>query len=404
MASRQSDSMALVAKAKAAGWAVKRGSDGWRITTPDGVFVVHLTYSDVRSLRNAESELDRRGLAAALAAQEAAAEARRQAALAEDRKRNDLEMARKAALARAAGPYAPSTVTLDEILRPHPAPTTYHQVEITPAMAAALLERNSTNRSIRRADVEDWCRVLRGGRWAYTHQGVAVNTSGELQDGQHRLTAIAETGIPAVMMVSCGMPPDNFSKIDTGRRRTNAQAIEIAGATHAATAASAMRVLYTYERWGAELLDRYRNERVDADLQVKMWHQLNHERLGQAIKDAYRVRTGTGQPPSGVAAAMYLIYEACGEQHRGLVPAFVNALATGVGQGPAVALHRRLIHSRLHKQRVDPAVACVFVMKAWNWEGRRSVTPRSFPIREGLLAPTTLLIPGAAAVAGEEDL
>ena len=43
-----------------------------------------------------------------------------------------------------------------------------------------------------------------------THQGIAFDENGVLQDGQHRLCAIVSANKPVDMMVTSGLSPDNF--------------------------------------------------------------------------------------------------------------------------------------------------------------------------------------------------
>jgi hypothetical protein len=69
--------------------------------------------------------------------------------------------------------------------------------------------------------VEEFCRALRQGNFKTTHQGIAIDENGNLVDGFHRLTAIAQTGIAAVMPVTTGVPECVVPLIDRGQRRTN---------------------------------------------------------------------------------------------------------------------------------------------------------------------------------------
>lgn len=68
--------------------------------------------------------------------------------------------------------------------------------EITPERAADLLSRNSANRPIIGRALLRYKDDLVNGAFTVTHQGIAINEDGCLIDGQHRLTAIIETGIP----------------------------------------------------------------------------------------------------------------------------------------------------------------------------------------------------------------
>jgi hypothetical protein len=93
-------------------------------------------------------------------------------------------------------------------------------LQVTPAMAAQWLEGNVDNRRIRQHKVRQWSIVIRQGRWKLTHQGIALDENGHLLDGQHRLTAIVETGIAVPMMVAFNAPRETFADIDIQEPRS----------------------------------------------------------------------------------------------------------------------------------------------------------------------------------------
>ncbi|MBX7224108.1 MAG: hypothetical protein K1Y36_29600 [Blastocatellia bacterium] len=98
---------------------------------------------------------------------------------------------------------------------------------VTPRLARQWLDLNSNNRPLSRAYVEELARALRSGQFRTTHQGLAFDTQGRLRDGQHRLTAIVETGIAAEMLVSTGLTETELQAIDDGRRRTAQQVLSM---------------------------------------------------------------------------------------------------------------------------------------------------------------------------------
>jgi hypothetical protein len=87
---------------------------------------------------------------------------------------------------------------------------------VTPEMAREWLSKNKNNRSMRRHRVTKIRDDLRNGRFYTTHQGIAFNCNGDLKDGQHRLTAIAEEGIGAWIMVTTGLPSQAVVYLDRG--------------------------------------------------------------------------------------------------------------------------------------------------------------------------------------------
>jgi hypothetical protein len=373
VASRQSDALKLVARARLVGWDVSQGDGGvWKIKCPDGVSVqVHQTPSDRNSTAVTLRELNRHGLAEAERALKAQTQAQRTAKLEAERRRSETALAKASAQAtlraKAAGPYAPTVVTLEQILAHHPVPVTWHQVSITPEMASALLERNSHNRPIRPADVRRYATSLRNDRWRYTHAGVALDSLGVLQDGQQRLKAIVETGITALMMVSAGMDPDNFAIIDTGRRRTAAQALTLAGAKYASWASGAARILHLYQTWGADMLTHL-NEPVDNDVILAVHASLDPDVLAQACKDASLLNSEIRVGPMGALAAFYAIRATSSRPaHVELAQAFVEAVIYGTGRDdPLYALHRQLVRQAMPGvKKMNAAELFGLLLKGW---------------------------------------
>jgi len=92
-------------------------------------------------------------------------------------------------------------------------------MEITPDLAAEFLKRNTGNRTIRKTAVVQYADDLRRGNWKLTHQGVAISPSGRLLDGQHRLSAIVQSGIAAQMVVALDVDEGAYTVIDRGKPR-----------------------------------------------------------------------------------------------------------------------------------------------------------------------------------------
>lgn len=92
----------------------------------------------------------------------------------------------------------------------------HQMITITSELAADYLRKNTGNRPQRPAQVRYFEEQLRSGRARSTHQGIAFDTNGVLQDGQHRLLAIVNTGIAWTLPVFTGCAPENFNVIDSG--------------------------------------------------------------------------------------------------------------------------------------------------------------------------------------------
>ncbi len=106
----------------------------------------------------------------------------------------------------------------------------YHVImDVTPEKALEWLEGNTHNRPVNEAHVRRLARDIQAGRWRLTHQGIAFDTDGLLIDGQHRLWAVIESGVPITTRVFFNEPPENRDVLDSGQRRSNLDILNITG-------------------------------------------------------------------------------------------------------------------------------------------------------------------------------
>lgn len=96
---------------------------------------------------------------------------------------------------------------------------------ISPADATAWLQANCKNRPVRKRHVEFLANEIKNGNWQVNGQPIVIAENEQVLDGQHRLLAIIEAGIPIKSMVVYGIPEAAFATIDTGAVRTSADAL-----------------------------------------------------------------------------------------------------------------------------------------------------------------------------------
>jgi hypothetical protein len=97
-------------------------------------------------------------------------------------------------------------------------------MDVTPRLANEMLQKNNSNRRVRRGHVKALAAMMREGKFQTTHQGVALNTEGAVVDGQHRLMAVVESGVTITMPVAYDVNAEHYGHlmIDVGLGRTTA--------------------------------------------------------------------------------------------------------------------------------------------------------------------------------------
>lgn len=104
------------------------------------------------------------------------------------------------------------------------------RLTVTPDIARQILEHNTSNRPISKREVERLKRVLESGEWRYNGEPVKISKSDRLLDGQHRLIAIAESGVSADLFLIIGLEDEVFTTLDQGRKRTGGDVLFMRGA------------------------------------------------------------------------------------------------------------------------------------------------------------------------------
>jgi hypothetical protein len=92
---------------------------------------------------------------------------------------------------------------------------------VTPESAKRMLERMTPQqRNIRRHSVISHKQDLLAGTFVLTPDPIVRGTSGLYLNGQHRLTAIVETGVPAWLVIASGFDDSVYEVMDSGMKRS----------------------------------------------------------------------------------------------------------------------------------------------------------------------------------------
>ncbi len=88
--------------------------------------------------------------------------------------------------------------------------------KVTPDLARSWLKENTHNRNVRQSHVDFLAGEMKNGRWQVTHQGICIAEDGVLIDGQHRLLAVVQSGVPVEMMITHGAKGETQDVVDIG--------------------------------------------------------------------------------------------------------------------------------------------------------------------------------------------
>lgn len=204
---------------------------------------------------------------------------------------------------------------------------------ITPQYALELLKKNSCNRPLNKSNIEFFEEQIKRGEFLLTHQSICISSSGRLLDGQHRCHAIVNTGIPIEIWIATGFDDKTFAVLDSGCKRTAANAIAISDSNsqnHNIIAAAVRLRRFFY------LLPNHvwiGNNAKTSHTEILKSYQENPEAWCWAAKIANRCTLANVIAPSPAAALIFIATQDNG-WHRSYLEGFFLALKSGADLSP----------------------------------------------------------------------
>lgn len=192
---------------------------------------------------------------------------------------------------------------------------------VTPDMARVLIGCNTENRPViwngANRSVSAYAAAMKRGEWTLNGEAVIVAATGELNDGQHRLYAVIESGGSVMMALMFGVGRDTRHTVDQGVARTPGHILVMMGEKDANNLAGALQFLWTRDA-GVSL-----NLRPSSDQLLETLSR--HPEIREAVRAAnpvaqFHVSRGY------IAAAHYL----CRKADPFAADQFLNAVVTGL--------------------------------------------------------------------------
>lgn len=227
--------------------------------------------------------------------------------------------------------------------------------QITPEHALMILANNPRNRSLSKHIVDKYASLMAAGKWAVNGETIVIASDGALNQGQHRLHACVQAGVPFTTYVVRGVAPEVFDTYDQGRPRSVSDVLHLSGEVSVQRLAAAARAACWVQHgaraasvmWSGvrckEILIRFPN--------LRYW--------------IARLNNGGGTKlfPSALAGVMAVASEHYGQD---TMDKFFTGLETGLGLSPtdpAYVLREKFI-TRARGQTFLMHVQLAYMIKA----------------------------------------
>lgn len=121
-------------------------------------------------------------------------------------------------------------------------------LEITPAMAAVILENNDNNRPIYRNVVRKFTSDIKNGLFQMNGETIIVANDGSLNDGQHRLLAVIAANRNIRTAIMFGATRESRMTVDMGQSRVTADVLHMNGVKNTTATGATSRLLLMYDQ------------------------------------------------------------------------------------------------------------------------------------------------------------
>lgn len=246
-------------------------------------------------------------------------------------------------------------------------PLRTEMVEVTPDVAREWLESMAANRNLSRANMESLAEAMDDGRWHDDGSPIRFNRSGQLIDGQHRLSAIILTGTPRTFLVVWGVPDKAMTTLDTGKSRSRGDVLKI----HDPQLVNVTNVAATVGmmiRWTKGYRNHYlRTVPVNND-EVVEFYEAYRDDVMDATRHGGRLSKATAAgSPMAFALCFWLFQMLNAEDAEFFWDRLVDGSGLEIGS-PVYALRELLAReARTNtRERLRSDVITALIIKAWN--------------------------------------
>lgn len=254
------------------------------------------------------------------------------------------------------------------MLKTFPAPLAQPEIEvldITPELAAELLERNNRNRPKKQYSIDGWVKDMQAGQWdGLNGETYKFAHDGELLDGQNRLTAIVVSGVTQKGVVFWGLAREAQDTIDMGNKRTFAQQLGMRGYSNCNVLAGIVRSTFL---WDAGERRSIGHGKIVPTVHELSRHLSEHSELVDVAKQAMW-QYGDFRPlsPTMQGLGIYLFDQINSEERQD----FFMRLIEGANMDkdhPIMVLRKHLLQRHTHlTTRLLPEQKVAILIKAWN--------------------------------------
>lgn len=244
-------------------------------------------------------------------------------------------------------------------------------VTLTPILARLLLEKNEQNRPVSSVALGRFKRDISEGRWQFNGEPIILSKDGLLNDGQHRCTAVGETGKSIRIVMVFGAPRESRMTLDQGVMRTVGHYLGMQGFTDPNRVAAVAGMVWQQREY--QLVGMHADKRpTKSQVLLAATH---YKGISDSVRFCARQGAGSLTSISLLGFVHFSIAHVAGRQPA---DAFMDKLLKGndLGAGdPILAARNRLLNMR-RDTGSSMMERAELLFRAWNFHRKGQTVDR----------------------------
>ncbi len=239
---------------------------------------------------------------------------------------------------------------------------------VTPEEARLWLDtKRSKNRPISENAVAKYTQEMLAGRFVDNAKGLVFGVSGNLLDGQHRLSACVRANKPFPTTITWGVPDEYFDTIDDCNLRSLADVLHIKGETSSILLAAGVRFLWEYATGQIEHKDLRKGRIATKPLLEATLDK--HRKITTSVKfySMLKARPGGLMIPAGMSIGLHYLFSLVDEKKA---DDFFSRLQSGLElkeDDPVYILRARLIAGQKEAStKLTRSAMYYYTVTSWN--------------------------------------
>ena len=263
-------------------------------------------------------------------------------------------------------------------------------VNITPQVAKNYLSYNTQNRKESTRNVMFLVEQMKKGLFLENGESIVFDSNNNLLDGQHRLMAIAKSGLSFHIPVVRGAMKKAMATYDTGKNRSSVDVLGLNGFKNCSILSSFSKLIYKYETKGSKSkhTNAYNRTETLTNQQILDFCNENIDWVQEIIRNVANIYNKPTTKFLGVANLSFIAYLIGGKNPSSKVYDFIkNIYGITRQDGTATSyLYSKLYNSKINKEPLSFYWILGMSIKAWNFylDGNPAVKYFKFTVDQQL--------------------